>query len=273
MLLGDDLYESLVVGVRSGRHELLVLRQYQRRLLGLRAVHVQRRLAVWAGAEVLGRLHLRLDLLSDGVLFRLGVRDALADSVRRGRRCVHGVRHDYGRHVLGIGVVSVRQWAAVRRLQRGRMSVETPGQTEAERRDEGSHQTDARLHRERVPPPIDPGAEISDIFDARDGLTSADRRCQRAFGRGRAGDEDARAPPDLSPAAAVASRGGFVDGLLRSATDSGGVSDPECFSKAPGGRWRLYSRQQLGQRHSTSRVPSAVLARVSLQPNCALMSV
>ena len=35
----------------------------------------------------------------------------------------------------------------------------------------------------------------------------------------------------------------------------------------------LYSRQHAGQRHSTMRSPVAVLARVSRQPNCALMSV
>jgi hypothetical protein len=38
-------------------------------------------------------------------------------------------------------------------------------------------------------------------------------------------------------------------------------------------RARLYSRQQVGQRHSTTSVPSADLYRVRRQPNCALMSV
>ena len=39
------------------------------------------------------------------------------------------------------------------------------------------------------------------------------------------------------------------------------------------GRSFLNARQHSGQRHSTSRSPFAVLERVSLQPNCALMSV
>jgi hypothetical protein len=39
------------------------------------------------------------------------------------------------------------------------------------------------------------------------------------------------------------------------------------------GRWRLYSRQHEGHRHSTSRSPEGVFERVSRQPNCALMSV
>jgi hypothetical protein len=35
----------------------------------------------------------------------------------------------------------------------------------------------------------------------------------------------------------------------------------------------LWSFQQDGQRHSMLNVPSALLVRVSLQPNCELMSV
>jgi hypothetical protein len=38
-------------------------------------------------------------------------------------------------------------------------------------------------------------------------------------------------------------------------------------------RARLYSRQQVGQRHSSTMAPSGPLKRVSRQPNCALMSV
>jgi len=38
-------------------------------------------------------------------------------------------------------------------------------------------------------------------------------------------------------------------------------------------RARLYSRQQVGQRHSMTSDPSGFLNRVSRQPNCALMRV
>ena len=38
-------------------------------------------------------------------------------------------------------------------------------------------------------------------------------------------------------------------------------------------RARLYSRQQVGQRHSMTSEPSGFLNRVRRQPNCALMRV
>jgi hypothetical protein len=83
------------------------------------------------------------------------------------------------------------------------------------------------------------------------------------------------------PASSYDRRRAGVEGLpLGAGTDGGWVEAPGVpsgftvlFAVEASGRWRLYSRQQAGHRHSISRSPVGVFVRVNRQPNCALMSV
>jgi hypothetical protein len=69
--------------------------------------------------------------------------------------------------------------------------------------------------------------------------------------------------------------GGGADESDVARGEAGGGCDGRAGGVSPAdpARVRLYSRQHVGQRHSTMSEPSAPLKRVSRHPNCALMSV
>ncbi len=75
----------------------------------------------------------------------------------------------------------------------------------------------------------------------------------------------------------IASRGAPIFGTgVRTRMGLGGLATPDTDAGPSSGRlarFFLYSRQHVGQRHSTTSEPSGVLKRESLQPNCALMRV
>jgi hypothetical protein len=86
--------------------------------------------------------------------------------------------------------------------------------------------------------------------------------------RGDGTDDEGRAGSSPDEAAA-----GILGSVAGSRSDVTGTRDEDGERPSEPPRAFLYSRQQFGQRHSTTIVPSPAMFRVSRHPNCELMRV